>query len=221
MFFIEINAGVANLTLEVPDGLCEIKYAYHVTNINAEHICPTWTFLKWTICDDKFFDGSLFTFPCVQFTTTLYKKDCPTISTYPRGGDSKFYWRVKLPMKNFSNYKVVLCHEVEANQKQVHLALIKPNSINIPEKWEESIEEARKYLIRINEKWYSNDYYNNKYFVNFAIFENIQLQDLVYKAEWDKVKHFDKTNLSYRQQRMDDNKNTLFEALLKNALARV
>jgi len=184
------------------DKLEDVEWAYHVTNIpRTNDTPPNWLKLEWSLADDPCYDGPLVGFPCVFFTTTLYKDkenlNLPNKSMYPRGGQKDVeYWRVRIPLNHFRDYTILFCHEAKPrNVTQVKLVLAKPNWASILQEklfWKE--EKAKVYLQMLNYgeviKWRSNFYEtgnkDHNAFVNFVIFGDV---DIPKESLWDSVKH--------------------------------
>lgn len=101
-----------------------IKWAYHVTDVEAYHSQPHWNELLTNTANSGY-DGCLLGRDVVYFSTTLVEflhgANLPTVSVYPRNGDSgDNYWRVKVPLSTFNDYRIKI---INTSPNQVHLLL--------------------------------------------------------------------------------------------------
>jgi hypothetical protein len=187
--------------------LMPITYAYHVTNVEyTGQVPPNWEFLMSTDADDPSFDGPLFCrgTKCVYFNTTLRNSDLPTMSPYPRESPRNTrYWRVKVPMNHFDDYKIwfLQCRVTDrSNVKQVLLVMARMQDedfmMSLKETCPEITDDEKKidlYLQRCQNSeetlpsYFGNDYALDKTYVNIAVLHDFPLNK---QCLWDTVTHF-------------------------------
>lgn len=170
-------------------GITVEHVAYHVTNVPVTKDQPQWKDLICAVANDKYYDGELLGLPVVFLSTTLYKENLPTVSTYPRNGvKDQYYWRVSVKLNQFSKHSMWLMANVG---NQVHILLTDPGSCwtlflqkfvthykNIV-----ALEDNNKYLNRSEGVFYPNNYGPTKFFVNIALLDNLSISE---DSKWDK-----------------------------------
>lgn len=157
-----------------------------------------------TGADDPSFDGPLYQKKCVYFSTTLRNSDLPTKSPYPRERphDTK-YWRVKVPMNHFDDYKIWFLQRSTtptSNVKQVLLVMARKQDedfmMSLKETCPEITDDEEKidlYLHRTKNSedrptlpYFGNDFALDQTFVNIAVLHDFPLND---ECLWDTVTH--------------------------------
>lgn len=135
-------------------------------------------------------------------STTLWNYHLPTISPYPKGGvHGSYYFRVMVPLKRFSDYRLILCNCARnTSVMQVSILLVNPSDTDLNERVNEKIaqqevteltDKRNPYLFRdqMTKKWYTNNYnQTNKVWVNIVIPHSVDLEE---DCEWDRVRHHD------------------------------
>lgn len=142
----------------------------------------------------------------VSMSTTLWQNDLPTITPYPKGGENgNNYWRVKVPLNRFSNYRIILCKCTQTKQlvEQVSILLVDPSDEPLNKKVAEKITgkqvteltgQRNEYLFQdqTTQKWYTNNYSKaNKVWVNIVIPHSVALGD---DCKWDTVERYEPDN---------------------------
>jgi len=156
-----------------------------VTNASIDYMQPSWN-LRTSPARTSWIDDKLFGKPCVFFSTTQYKARLPTISVYPDGGEpGKEYHRVRIPLTHFNNYEMRYVNSDHAG-KQVLLLLARPGIDDELASQFKVVPEPNDWLWRSADKtWYTNDYNQQKYFVNVAVLHGISTEG----CKWDMVPH--------------------------------
>jgi len=179
----------------IPPYLIQVNTAYHVTDqrviFNRDGSTephPNWTELRTSMANNEQWDeGFLLGRQCVFFSTTRLYGDLPKRSISVRPG---FHWRVQVPLERFNGYRIKDCktNVRSVNDKQRQFVLFKPedstDELNELTDLTGNPDNGCLWRDAVN-NWYTNDYRNTKYFVNFAVLENVPLNN---DYHWDPVK---------------------------------
>lgn len=180
----QLQSGLSSLNLS---NAATIPVAYHVSNVEEKQPQPNWKQLACTPADDKDYDGALLGLPVVFLTTTLYKKDLPDRSTYPRyqGCKGKSHWRLSVPLNQFIRHSMWL---MAKGDTQVHILLVDPASpwhrflshytkgANLIKKIEPLLDN-NPYLSRVQNQFVPNDYDSSRIFVNIELLEALNISN--------------------------------------------
>ena len=165
---------------------------YHVTNVSVDKSPkpPDWNMINPTVANDTVYNGSLLGLPVAFFTTTLYQRNLPNKSPYPRGAmTGAKHWRVTIPF-NFHKFKLFLMHKHKTPNSgvtQIHLLCLENSEAEnilttVLTHKEKPIDGPKLEQYFPNEK--ANEYTQDRMFVNVSFINPVSITE---DAKWDTV----------------------------------
>ena len=168
---------------------------YHVTNVSVDKSPkpPDWNMIKPTVANDTAYNGNLLGLPVAFFTTTLFQRNLPNKSPYPRGAmTGTKHWRVTIPF-NCHKFKLFLMGKhktLNSGVTQIHLLCLNEEHSEAENVLTTILTHMEKLVDGPKLKEYfpngkANEYTQvNRMFVNVSFINPVSITE---DAEWDTV----------------------------------
>jgi len=124
------------------------------------------------------YDGPLVGLDVVFFTTTLYRGQLPTISTYPHQGTSGLkYKRVEVPLSQFNEFEMWKCNGIQSPQVRIILAPVAYRHLFSDHPTIVQLDKNNNtFLVYDGTTWYTNNVTSGTGpWVNFVVLDEVQL----------------------------------------------